>query len=118
MNHGDIKAETPAHKVAKNENSNDILKELARHNANFDQTNIYGESPRQMIKQNQQDAEPLLKEIEEIQQKKETDENPKGLNNTLAKGTKEGKDDPRNAENDSKNKGGVNPSIFNSQKEY
>ena len=118
MNHGDIKAETPAHKVAKNEQSNDVLKELAKFNTDFDQTNIYGESARDMIQKNQQDAEPLLKEIEDIQQKKGADEKKAGLNNTLEKGTQKGKDDPRNEEKTPSKNIKVNPALLNSSKEY
>ena len=130
MNHGDIKAETPAHKVAKNENSNDILKELAKHNANFDQTNMYGESPRQMIQQNQSGAEPLLKEIEEIQQKKDGRENSdilkkESMNDRLFQGVKDGEDDSRNEENNPPNKEnnfvnnkGIDPALLKSTKDY
>ena len=120
MNHGDIKAETPAHKVAKNEQSNDVLKEMAKYNADFNATNIYGESAREMIQKNQQDAEPLLKEIDEIQQKKEKDPQEHRPNELLRKGAEAGKNDPRNELNNPPKKDNkvINPALLNSQKDY
>lgn len=120
MNHGDIKAETPAHKVAKNEQSNDILKEMAKYNADFNATNIYGESAREMIQKNQQDGPTLIKEIEEIQQKKEKEPAEHHPNDTLKAGSEAGKDDPRNELDNTPKKENktINPALLNSQKDY
>lgn len=120
MNHGDVKAETPAHKVAKDEQSNDILKELAKYNADFDQTNIYGESPKEMIQKNQQDAPTLLREIEEIQQKKGENPQKHHPNDLLKRGSKEGRDDPRNELNNTPQRDHrtINSVRLNSQKDH
>ena len=118
MNHGDIKAETPAHKVAKNEQSNDVLKEMAKYNADFNATNIYGESAYEMIQKNQQDAPTLIKEIDEIQQKKEKDPSEHHPNDLLRQGAEAGKDDPRNELNHTSKESTktINPVLLNTQK--